>query len=140
MSESVVEFSHYLLYAKGHYDCCQIDGSLWGDLKKIHSYYYGIDKEHITTRDIISCLVKITEKFVSRLDLIDFLSDIDPTNSWKFFPRDRKYDYNEAIAYKCLSLLRFIPVYDDQKNLLMNLGSPDPKILSVKNIYQIQED
>ena len=122
---------HYLLYAKNHYEMFKEDGTIWGDLKKIHAHYYAVDDKYITNRDITYCLLSVTMKIVDPIDWITFLSDIDPENCWRvMFQKDvNAYDFNEAIVSKCLSLLRFISVYDKDGNAIANLGKPDPSIL-----------
>jgi hypothetical protein len=128
--------SHYILYAKGHYLKHQQDGTVWGDLKKIHEHYYAIEPQYIDNYDVIYGLLKAVTESI-HVNLIDFLSDISPNNCWKIWPRNftnDMYDYYEAVLYKCLSLLRHILVLNKNGKQLINLGKPDPNILPLKEV------
>ena len=127
-------YAHYLLYAKGHYAEREVDGTIWGDMKRIHSHYYAIDEHYISKSDVINCLVRAVQETV-KVDLLDFISSIDPESCWRIWPRNyspEDYNYYEAIVYKCLSLLRYVTVLDDNRNPILNLGDVDETILNKK--------
>jgi hypothetical protein len=135
MPEKIHQYAHYILYAKGHYKRFQIDGTVWGDLKKIQSDYCGVEEEYITKNDILICLINATEQVVKPINLLEFLSEINPENVWKTWPnhvshiKDIEYDFSTAVVGKCLSLLRFIRVIDENENSVIELGKPNFDIL-----------
>jgi hypothetical protein len=139
MPEKIHQYAHYILYAKGHYERFQVDGTVWGDLKKIQAAYCGVEEEYISKNDISHCLINATEQVVDSINLLDFLSEINPDNVWKTWPdrvshiKDIEYDFLTAVIGKCLSLLRFIRVIDEDGNSVIELGKADVNILEPKN-------
>lgn len=131
-------YSHFILYAKGHYKGFEIDGTVWGDLRRINANYCGVDEKHISNTDILYVLIHAVESVCEKVSLLDFLTEIDPENIWRTWPnrvgksQDIKYDFKTAVVGKCLSLLRFVRVLDDEGNQILKLGEPDPKILTLK--------
>jgi hypothetical protein len=130
--------SHVYLYAKHWY---KRDPDIFVDLKKIYSLRNGVDAEYLNNRDVLSCLLNLTVKHIennSRL-ILDFISDIDPKNTWKVgyrpvesFSRDEnpltkvlKYDFEYAVAYKCLSVLSLTKI----SNIPEGLDEVDPTVL-----------
>jgi hypothetical protein len=94
--------------------------------------------------NITSCLLSLAAKHMCNdkgmgpeRAFIDFICDIDPKNTWKvgyrtqqsslFFRKDSKleYDFEYAVAYKCLSVLALTKVCDIPKGL----DEADPTIL-----------
>lgn len=118
----------FILYAKGHYKTRTVDGTVWGDLKRIQSEWSGIGEEHISTNDIITSLIILTEEVVPKISLLNFLIDITPEHFWEF-STEQEYSLYLAIVYKCLSLIRFIRVIDKNGNNIIELGEANPKIL-----------
>lgn len=131
--------AHFLFYAKGHYERFTVDGTVLGDLKRLQADYCGITEEHITKSDVVEKLITTVERFIKPINLMNFLSDIEPSKAWVIWPEpfknikdvEENYDYHTAVIGKCLSLLRFITVVKDGKPTI-NLGKPNPDILPVK--------
>jgi hypothetical protein len=120
----------FILYAKGHYEKRTVDGTIWGDLRRIQAEWTGISEEHISENDIVSFIVILTEEVVEPINLLGFLTDITPEQSWKIGMNEDEYSLREAILLKCLSLIRHIPVYKDDKQLI-ELGQANPEILPI---------
>ena len=138
--------SHVYLYAKHWY---KRDPDIFVDLKKIYSLRNGIDVEYINNRHVLGCLLNLTVEHLCnnkgmgpQRAVIDFISNIDPKNTWKvgYRPVDfytpygqdenpltkvMKYDFEYAVAYKCLSVLSLTEVSDIPKGL----DEADPTIL-----------
>lgn len=130
--------SHYYLYAKGHYETLTIDGTLWGDLKRIHEEYCGLDDQYINHSDILNILLIEVEKQMKHASyptFVDFISGISPENTWKYwnYEKDFKYDFHFAVVVKCLSILRWVTVLDRDHNPILNLGEPDPLLLPLNS-------
>ena len=129
-------YAHFVLYAKGHYNKFEIDETVWGDLKRIQADYCGVPEEYLSKNDIIFILIKAVEELHKPLSLYDFLTAIDPEKVWMIWPnrfstiKEVEYDYKTAVVGKCLSLLRWIPIYKNEKRIL-ELGEPDPNILNL---------
>ena len=135
--------SHVYLYAKHHY---QRNPDIFVDLKKIYSIRNGYDVEYMRNRDVIACLLSLAvEHMCNNSDcntgraFIEFIADIDPKNTWKVgyrpvesFNQDQNpltvekvYDFEYAVAYKCLSVLALTLVSDIPEGL----DEADPNVL-----------
>jgi len=117
---------HFYLYAKGHY---QKNDTL-EDLKILLGEYCMAYPEHISTDDVLDHLLRLAHKqFKNEYSFLKFMSDLLPKNHWKFINNDEKDIPLELLMIKkCLSVLRYAQVKDDDINIL-NLGKADPKIL-----------
>jgi hypothetical protein len=123
----------YILYAKGHYERFSDDGNLWSDLLKIQAAYCGSSVEYLTKWDALSTLIRLIE-LSPKIKLWEFLVDIAPQNDWRIW-KDKtdldgkiNWDYETAVASKCLSILHFLAVYKDGETIL-EIGEADPKVL-----------
>ena len=103
----------YILYAKGHYKRFSDDGNLWSDLLKIQAAYCGSSAEYLNKWDVLSTLIRLVSELSPKIGLWEFLVDIAPQNDWRIW-KDKselygkiKWDYETAIASKCLSILTF---------------------------------
>jgi len=143
--KKVHPYAHYILYAKGHYEQFEVDGTVWGDLYKIQADYCGVQEEYISKNDVFLCLVNATEQIIDPINLLEFLSEINPENVWKTWPNrvsriiDIEYDFLTAVVGKCLSLLRFIRVIDEDGNSVIELGEANPNILTTKK-FEKEDD
>ena len=115
--------SHIYLYAKGHYQ----RGNLIEDLKKIFGERSAIDPEYYSVEDILHVLLGIVcPRIESSYYFREFILDLLPINYWRL---DRgEYDFEHAVIYKCLSVLRMTQVKEGSK-ILIELDDPDPDIL-----------
>jgi len=132
------QYAQFILYAKGHYEQFRVDGTVWGDLRRIQANYCGIDEQFISNGDIVLLIVNAVEHTIQPIRLLEFLSEIDPKNVWKTWPNrvtnivDIEYDFRTAVVGKCLSLLRFITVLDKDGKQIIKLGEADARILKPK--------
>jgi hypothetical protein len=120
--------SHVYLYAKNWY---KSSSDIFDDLKKIYSIRNGIEKQYMSKRCVLENLLHLVTKFVIANERMfqEFISDIDPKNVWRvnYAPKD-EYDFEYAVAHKCLSVLALTKVEDIEGGL----DEPDPKILPLK--------
>lgn len=132
------EYSHFILYAKGHYK----KSILIEDLQKITANYLTCDWEDVTIPDIVSLLLKACWKYgmvETEERFSEFLNDLHPTNTWRVgyehFDSHKdemfsKYDFYTAIICKCLSYLRDLQVYDSKTHsIIIHIDEPDETIL-----------
>ena len=122
---------HFYLYAKGHY---QFTNNI-DDLRILQGEYCGIDPEHIRVVDVLDHLLRLAYKHLnSEFSFVEFMSDLLPINNWKFINKEDMDDIKLELVMikKCLSILRFASVMDKDKNIILNLGKADPKILTLK--------
>jgi hypothetical protein len=120
--------SHVYLYAKNWYKCNE---DIFVDLKKIYAIRNGMDVEYISNRNIVSCLLALVTPHIMRSSrmFMEFISDIDPKNVWRVnYEPKKEYDFEYAVAHKCLSVLALTKVEDIQDGL----DEPDPKILPLR--------
>lgn len=93
--------SYVTLYAKGWY---QKSDNLEEDLIKI------LKLENYTAFDLFD-VYRILLKFYNKsfkIDLFDFISDIDVNNCWKIAYYPKNYNLYEAVIHKILSDLRML--------------------------------
>jgi len=143
--------SHVYLYAKHHY---QRDPDIFMDLCKIYSIRNGIGLEYINNRDALSCLLSLVAEHMKNdkegmsfdRHFLEFISDIDPKNTWKvgYRPKpsfnqdqnpltaEKEYDFEYAVAYKCLSVLSLTKVSDIPEGL----DEADPKVLPLSTEWK----
>jgi hypothetical protein len=133
--------SHIYLYAKGHYERKDIIE----DLKIIVAQICGTSPEHISKNDICYWLTRqafrhMNEQFGDPLTAFrDFIFDLDPANCWKVGYPTKKgkwpaianpYDFELAVIYKCLSIIRMTSILgNDGKTVLIELDEPDSTLL-----------
>lgn len=133
-------YSHYYWYAKNWYE----RGDMIEDLKKIHGYTFDYDAEHVDVNSIVSVLLKLvwyhyfdkdTATGAPKLEnaFREFVEDIHPWNNWKVgYDEKTKYDYNEAVIRKCLSMLRLLKVKDETGGDILFLDPLNEKVLPLK--------
>lgn len=134
-------YSHYYLYAKHHYQ----RRNLIEDLKKIHGRAYGYDAKHVIEGDIVQVLLSLvwehymganhTEHPNGYSAFLQFVVDCSPYDNWKVGGGgstpigEKSYEYYEAVIRKCLSMLCFVKVLDENKVVVLQLEKPDPTLL-----------
>ena len=125
----------YILYAKNHYKRFSDDGDLWSDLFRLQSAYCGADAEFITKEDVLTTLIHLTEDLVGNLKLIEFIADISPNNTWRIWKNKKdtfgnaEWDFESAVASKCLSMFLGLTVYDSNHKEILCLGKANPDVL-----------
>jgi hypothetical protein len=130
----------YILYAKNHYERFSNDGDLWSDLFKIQSAYCGADAEFITKEDVLTTLIHLVQDLVSNLRLIEFIADISPNNAWRIWKNkvdkygQLEWDFESAVASKCLSMFLGLPVIDSERQEILRLLPPNPDVLPLNKI------
>jgi hypothetical protein len=137
MKEKMMKNSdtHIYLYAKGHY----IETDTLEDMKKIVAERCGFNAEDVRVKDIQSILTSIAFKIIINSGnpehfFDDFIEGISPDNMWRIMTKQKMedYDFNLAVIEKCLSVIRFVSVKDDDGNRILELDEPNGNILPLK--------
>lgn len=107
--------SHIYLYAKNWYAKTNpID-----DLKILYGKRNGLEPEHVSMNNILSCLFELTLKHLKEpWQLKEFITDISPDYFWKISRFGKEpWDYWKAVISKCLSVLSLTKVSDIENGL-----------------------
>jgi len=127
-------FRHVIFYAKDHYE----KKDTIQDLRRILSQRNGIYEEDISASLIMEALVRIVYPFIknSEYQFIDFMTSISPNspeNMWRCKSLNFEYSFEHAVIKKCLSILRFTQVINNEGEQIIDLGRHDPEILPISN-------
>ena len=127
--DKIADFNHLILYAKYWYQ----RGNVIEDVKKILAERCAIDQ--VSDSDMWSMMVMALIAYVPEHRLDDYLTKL-------FVPRqDEKTGLFvwftdicplERAVKNVLSELCFLSVQDDEGEILLNLGKPNPKILPLR--------
>lgn len=127
--------SHIYLYAKGHY---KVTDTI-GDMKEIIAERCYFNAEDVSVGNIKSILLSIAFKIILNSGntehfLEEFIEGINPDNLWRIMTNQKKeeYDFNLAVIEKCLSVIRFVKVLDDNGKCVLELDKPNTNILPLK--------
>lgn len=122
MSKLTNPYTHFYLYAKGHY---QRDG-LIADLRAITSKSYGWDQPDEwpgNTQDIVAILLKLTYMHLTNeREFAEFANSLHPDEAWRSGGLKNE-SYPIRLLRCCLSVLT-LTIAD-----VLLLGEPDPSIL-----------
>ena len=135
---------HMILYCKGWYK----SDNMIEDLKKIISIWYLVKTEDMNESYVVCRLFTIIKEYQNQLfkgnyDLLYFLSDIAPENTWNYGYTHSSayglyasidktlppYDYWTAIVYKMVSMIRSLRVINDDGSYIVKTPRPDTKVL-----------
>lgn len=122
--------THIYLYAKYHYK----RNDVIEDLKLIVEKTYLIGEPD--TQDVISILLNLAQKYIQKNFVLfrEFVNDISPYETWKVGyytkesinnPNMKDYDFNLAVIYKCLSVIRQTTVKEIEEIEGLPLGNAD---------------
>jgi hypothetical protein len=121
------KYRHFLLYAKGHY----IHNDLWDDLVTLVANYTMVEKELITKFDVMIVMVEILKEYISKDKIANILLKLDNASLECYFKDMCEKPYHIRLVTFILDALRFVQVRDELGEILVELGEPDPKILSI---------
>ena len=118
-------YSHFYLYAKGHYK----KGDKIEDLKKIQSSFCGVDHRYLTEHDLMQILIPLAYKHISQNESLfyNLLSYIDPNSLINMYSKDN-YNFQNGLINGILSTLRWI----HPKDIEGELAEADKNILPLK--------
>lgn len=122
------QYRHFYLYAKGKY---QTRANILDDLRIIQADYCGLFPDSVSDRDIIGMLSRISYPHIHEGNFEDLIFRITGNAFHIMYDFDDRTPTEKA-ALAFLSILMFVPVYNDEKEMLLNLGAPDPDILPLK--------
>lgn len=98
-------YSHFYLYAKGHYKC----GDLIMDLKAILSNRCGVPAKWLSNHDLGQVLLPLAFKHIkNHTQFADFISYLNPESLLNRFAGDDKYEFNKRFFQSCISALRWV--------------------------------
>jgi len=115
-------YTHYYLYAKGHYEA----SSIVDDLIKIHADIYNTPAEYCGVGDVKRDLLRLAYFYIKthhdpESKLAEFVDLLHPDNAWKINAADMGFDLR--LIKNCLSILRLVKVEG------LELGQTNPKVL-----------
>lgn len=95
--------SHYYLYAKHWY---KKSDNIIEDLRKIHSFTYELEIEHVNKFDVIRTLIDLTYKHIkNERDFSHFIHNIFYFNNESIFREFNISASLESLIKSCLSIL-----------------------------------
>lgn len=127
----VADYNHVILYAKGWYQ----HNNIIEDLKSIFAKRSSLAVENMSDGNVWENMVRVLMKYadshqVSTVldELFKPIADECPGMALKFF--EDTCPLKRAIR-RIMTVLAQLPVEDNEGNLTINLGRPDPNILSL---------
>lgn len=134
---------HLFLYAKGHY--LRSAQGVLEDLKYVVAATCGLPAASVTEEDIYQvCINTVTsycaeyqpERAVERLRRL--LIEVGKEHFYNDVTFTKNRSPRLAIIQECLSFLAHVGVLDHEGNEMISLGKPDPDVLPLKVLEDIQ--
>lgn len=126
VTESTNAFTHFYLYAKGHYQ----RSDTISDLRKVMGHSYSLHNEGVTIGNLLDALLPLAFEEMQRdgdwdYNLVSFFHDLHPDNTFQVLSQGDAsgMPYAYRLIEVCLSRLRLARVAG------LNLGEPDGDIL-----------
>ena len=133
MSEKTEEkysaFRHVWLYAKDWY---VKDEDLWKDLRKIVSREVAMQEENVTDGNIIDVVIGVALFALKQSGNVDHTLRCVFSSLFsgiKHHMEDSFHEPEEYILLELLSVIRLAKTTDDDGEVLINIGEPDPDLL-----------
>ena len=98
-------YSHFYLYAKGHY----IKSDIHSDLKNIMAEFTGIDQSLVKTIDIINVLANVVYHHINKQKFFNLINDLCFGNQWII---DSNKNICDNTINSFLRILRYVNVSD----------------------------
>ena len=130
--EALVDYRHIYLYAKGHYKRTDVIE----DLRKILAERNALEPEDVAKFVILNVVSKLAFNEIKNDDrfqklIEEFFTYVPDTDG-----KTRLYSEDTTLIHvinRMLAILANVSVLDNNKNLILNLGNPDFKILPKKD-------
>ena len=123
-------FRHLYLYAKGRY---VTSDDVLDDLYTLLSNETMIDVEDMGIGDVFAILAQVCYPHLTNYNFGKLIFGINELTA-EYIMSKGTTSVKDRTIESMLSIVRQVPVLDDKKNAIMNLGEADPNILPLKDV------